>query len=571
MSKKEDSVRRPAKGPRIVLAQIAPTLGDVAANLERHRSAVKRAAADGADLIVFPELSLTGYNLKDLVSEVAITRGSDTWKELEEISKEVAMVVGLVEETPDHLFYNAAAYFEGGRCMAVHRKSYLPTYGMFEEQRYFARGRNIAAFDTKCGRVAMLVCEDMLHPSALTVAACDGATLIIVPSASPARGVTEEGEADSNARSWEGYLQVMARSFGVWVAFCNRSGVEDGVSFWGGSEVITPAGERALKGSYYEEDFLSAVMSGDAVRRRRIINPLVRDEDLDLTINELSRIRGRDTVKTAAAAPAPAPRPSRDSSRDSDGPSRDFDGPPRRPAPRSDREDRGPRDGEGPPRRFDRPAFQQREDRSGPPPRRFDRDDDRGPKPFRPSGGYQQRGGGPRFGGGDSDRPRFGGPPRGREDGPRFGGPSRGRDDGPPRGRDDGPPRGGGFGPPRGGGNFRPPREGGFGPPKSGGFGKPRDDRDAPRGRDDGPPRGGGFGPPRGGAGGFGAPRGGGFGPPRGGGFGGPPRGRDDGGGFGGKSSFGDGGGSRDRQRPEPSRKPFHKGAKPRGRGRKDD
>ena len=78
----------------------------------------------------------------------------------------------------------------------VHRKTYLPTYGMFDEQRYFARGRSIAAFDTKCGRVAILVCEDMLHPSAVTVAACDGATLIIAPSASPARGVTTEGEAD---------------------------------------------------------------------------------------------------------------------------------------------------------------------------------------------------------------------------------------------------------------------------------------------------------------------------------------------------------------------------------------
>jgi predicted amidohydrolase len=569
MSKKDESVRRPAKGPRIGLAQISPALGDAEANLALHRSAIEKAAADGVDLLVFPELSLAGYRLKDSVPDVGLTRDSDTWKELEKLSEQVAFVAGFVEETPDHLFYNSAAYFEAGRCVAVHRKTYLPTYGMFDEQRYFARGRNIAAFDTKLGRVAILICEDMLHPSAVTIAACDGATLLIVPSVSPARGVTGEGEADSNARSWESYLQVMARSFGVWVAYCNRVGVEDGVSFWGGSEIVSPAGERLAKAAYYDEDSVTGVLSDDAVRRRRIANPLVRDEDLDLTINELSRIRGR-AVETSEEDDAPRRVRSADYG----------DRPPRRDRRAGEFEDapsRGPRDGDAPPKRFGGPG-------------RFDSREHRPPAGFRPRGGFEERGGGfdkPRFNKRDDDGPRFGAPrgrfgddaEGGRVSRPRFGdGPPRGKfgDGPPPRGRfGDGPPPRGKFGdgPPRGKFGDGPPRgKFGDGPPR-GKFGD-----GPPRGRfGDGPPRGKfGDGPPRGKFG---------DGPPRGR-FGDAPRGRDDGGSFGPprgkfgaaqgdkrpggfKPRFGDAAPRpRERQRPDPARKPFGKG-KP--RGRKDD
>jgi NAD+ synthase (glutamine-hydrolysing) len=545
MSKTEDSTRRPARGPRLGLAQVAPVLGALAANLERHRSAVEKAVAEGTDLLVFPELSLAGYRLKDSVPDVAIRRGSDTWKELLALSADVALVVGFVEETGDHLFYNSAAYLEGGKCLAVHRKSYLPTYGMFDEQRYFARGRGIAAFDTKLGRVAMLVCEDMLHPSAVTIAACDGATLLVVPSASPARGVTGEGEADSNARSWESYNRVMARSFGVWVAYCNRVGVEDGVTFWGGSEVISPAGDVVAKAAYYDEDTTAAVLSDDAVRRRRIVNPLVRDEDLDLTINELSRIRGRAVAKAATEEKAAAPRERFDARPAREGgerPPRRFDDerPPRRfdedRPPRRFDDDRPPRrfDGDRPPRRFDGDAPPRRNFDG--PPRPFDRD---APRPFRPQGGgFHERGQfkGPRMGGA---KPGFASPPRGdREEGgfggkPRFG-------DKPGFG---GKPR---FGDKPGFGDR--PRFG----DKPGFGGKPRSG-DKP-----------GFGdrPRFGDKPGFGdRPR-----------FGDKP-GFGDKGGFGDRPRFGDkggfGGAPRDRERPERGGKPFHKGAKP--RGRKDD
>ena len=227
--------RRPAKGPRVGVAQIAPALGDVEANLLHHRRAVERAAEAGVDILVFPELSLTGYRLKDTVPEVAATRSGPVFEELARLSRDVTILVGLVEETDEHHFYNAAVLFEAGRLVASHRKVYLPTYGMFDEQRYFARGHRVAALSTRFGRVAALICEDMLHPSAMTIAALDGAATTFVPSSSPARGVLGAGEIDAKGRHGELYNRTMARNTGVFVVYANRVGVEDGQTFWGGS------------------------------------------------------------------------------------------------------------------------------------------------------------------------------------------------------------------------------------------------------------------------------------------------------------------------------------------------
>jgi predicted amidohydrolase len=279
---------------RVAVAQIAPVLGDVEANLQRHREMAARARDEGADLLLFPELSLTGYRLEDAVPDVALAAGDERMAELAALSADdLSVVVGLVEEAGGHAFFNAALWCEQGRVLHTHRKSYLPTYGMFEEQRYFARGKRLQAFDTAHGRAGILICEDALHPSALTVVALDGAETIFVPSASPIRGVTATGEADVNARHWEGYLRELARAFGVFIVYANRVGVEDGQTFWGGSEIIGPDGGVLAKAAYHEEDFICALLPAGAVRRRRLQAPLLRDEDLDLTINELERIRGR--------------------------------------------------------------------------------------------------------------------------------------------------------------------------------------------------------------------------------------------------------------------------------------
>jgi predicted amidohydrolase len=311
------AIRRPAEGIRVAVAQIAPKLGDVAENLEKHRDAVTRAHDAGAQVVVFPELSLTGYRLKDSVPEVALTRDHALMAELNGLSEDVAVVAGFVEETREHHFFNSAAWLERGRATFTHRKSYLPTYGMFDEQRYFARGKRIRAFDTQLGRSAILVCEDMLHPTALTIAALDGAECVYVPSASPVRGVNAEGDVDANGRYWENYIRTMARAVGVFVVYANRVGVEDGHTFWGGSEIVGPDGSTLAKAAYYDEDLITAVLPEGAIRRRRIQFPALRDEDVDLTINELERIRER-TPRRAPAEQQQQRRGGQDRRRDDD-------------------------------------------------------------------------------------------------------------------------------------------------------------------------------------------------------------------------------------------------------------
>ena len=175
------------------IAQLAPALGDVPTNLERMLSAARDAAANGVDLLVFPELALTGYALRDHVPEVAIPLDSPEMNALREASRGVSIAFGFVEETPDHRFFNSAAYLEHGEIVHVHRKVHLPTYGLFEEGRYFASGESVRAFETRFGRFAMLVCEDVWHLPIPYLAALDGAIALLVLSAGPTRGLDHEG------------------------------------------------------------------------------------------------------------------------------------------------------------------------------------------------------------------------------------------------------------------------------------------------------------------------------------------------------------------------------------------
>jgi NAD+ synthase (glutamine-hydrolysing) len=278
---------------KVAIAQINPKLGDLQSNLSLYEEKIVVGKKLGADLLLFPELSLTGYFLRDMVPNVALRLSSEEVKTLQKLSREVNFVAGLVEESRDYRFYNSAVYFEGGEIRHVHRKVYLPTYGMFDEQRYFARGDRIRAFDTKLGRMAILVCEDLWHPSTVYLAALDGALAILCPSTSPLRGISEGQTRDDNALYWELINRTYAQTFGLFMIYGNRVGFEDGVGFWGGSEILDPFGQRISKAKYYEDDFIIGDVALDSVRRKRTMAPMLRDEDLDLTINELMRIRER--------------------------------------------------------------------------------------------------------------------------------------------------------------------------------------------------------------------------------------------------------------------------------------
>jgi predicted amidohydrolase len=278
---------------RVAIAQINPKLGNLGANLALYEEKIRQGVKQGADLVLFPELSLTGYFLRDMVPDVALKLSSPEIERLKKLSREIAFVAGLVEEGPDYRFYNAAVYFERGEVRHVHRKVYLPTYGMFDEQRYFARGDRVRAFDSAFGRLAILICEDLWHPSTIYLAALDGALAVLCPSTSPLRGITEGAPQDDNARYWELINRAYAETFGLFVIYGNRTGFEDGVGFWGGSEVVDPFGRKIAKANYYDDDFIVAEIALEAVRRKRTASPQLRDEDIDLTINELLRIRER--------------------------------------------------------------------------------------------------------------------------------------------------------------------------------------------------------------------------------------------------------------------------------------
>jgi predicted amidohydrolase len=272
----------------VTLAQIKPKLGCVADNLALIEERIQSAISDRKDLIVFPELALTGYFLKDLVPEVARRLDSPEILRLVELSRRISIAVGFVEVTDDYRFFNTALYLEGGAILHLHRKVYLPTYGLFDEQRYLARGERFRAFDTRFGRMGMLVCEDMWHLSASYILAMDGATTLLCLSSSPGRGI--EGDSLGSASAWQQLTSTTALFLNCRVLYCNRVGFEDGVNFWGGSEYVAPSGESQSRGRLLEEDSIAATLDEGALRRERIFSPMLRDENLFVTMQELRRI-----------------------------------------------------------------------------------------------------------------------------------------------------------------------------------------------------------------------------------------------------------------------------------------
>jgi predicted amidohydrolase len=276
---------------RLALAQIATRLGDVQANLEKHLQYIDQAREQKADLLVFPELSLTGYVLQDLVATVAHrpTEDDPIFKELLRASRELDLVVGFVDEDSRHRFFIASAYLSGGRVLHVHHKVYLPTYGLFDEGRFFAWGDTVRAFDTRFGRAGLLICEDFWHASPPYLLWLDGADIMLFSSASPGRGLNDKEKLES-ARWVERVNKAYASMFTSFVAHCNRVGYEDGLLFWGGATVNDPNGELLAQGPYFEEALTLAEVDLNQLRRTRARLPLLRDERTNLTLSELQRI-----------------------------------------------------------------------------------------------------------------------------------------------------------------------------------------------------------------------------------------------------------------------------------------
>jgi predicted amidohydrolase len=287
---------------RIALAQVAPRLGDLEANLARHADVIREARAGGADLVVFPELGLTGYLLQDLAADVAMRLDDPRLAALAAETAGCSAVVSFVEESPDHRLFIAAALLEDGEVRHVQRKVHLPTYGLFDERRFFAAGDAIRAVRSRLGvGVGLAICEDFWHLGTAQVLALDGAQVLVNVSSSPGRDLAAvHAEGLGTAASWRTLLRTYAQLTTSVVVFCNRVGVDESISFWGGSEVIGPGGESLAQAPLYDEALVYAEVALDDVRRERIALPLLRDERPELLVRERADL-AQDTTAGPAA------------------------------------------------------------------------------------------------------------------------------------------------------------------------------------------------------------------------------------------------------------------------------
>jgi NAD+ synthase (glutamine-hydrolysing) len=276
---------------KIALAQMNTFLGEIEANLQKHLELIEAAREKDADLIIFPELSLTGYYLQDLTPSVARAPNGDDpfFYKLLNVSQGIDILVGFVEEDHRHRFYNSSAYLSLGEVLHIHRKVYLPTYGLFDEGRFFAWGNQVRAFDTPHGRFGILICEDFWHASPPYLLWLDGAEVMFLVSASPGRGLHQEPILES--ASWvEQINKAYASLFTIFIVHTNRTGYENGLHFWGGSTVVDPDGKLITHGPYQEESLIVSELDLGQLRRIRSRLPLLRDERTTLMMRELRRI-----------------------------------------------------------------------------------------------------------------------------------------------------------------------------------------------------------------------------------------------------------------------------------------
>lgn len=272
---------------RVALAQIDPTLGDVDANFELAREVIAEAKGRGADLVVFPELSLTGYALGQISDEVSIEVRDKRTTLLAEEAGETSIVLGFHEDGGDIRTFNSAAYFEDGSLIHLHRKLYLPTYGIFEERKLFSPGQAMRAFGTKFGRMAILICNDAWQPALGFLAVQDSARVLLIPTNSADSRFP--GDMDTT-EYWYDITRFYARMLECYVVFVNRVGTEGELAFWGSSHVMDPWGNVMAEAALYKEDLITADLDLKSVLQRRRRVPLLREARLGLLSRELNRL-----------------------------------------------------------------------------------------------------------------------------------------------------------------------------------------------------------------------------------------------------------------------------------------
>jgi predicted amidohydrolase len=280
---------------RVALVQSKPAKGDYTRNLAETGKAFGQLADSPPDLVVLPEAALTGYFLEGAVYELALPAQTfardlaQAWRK--RCAQPVDVAAGFFENDGG-TYYNSAVYVHvdgsGETIVHLHRKMFLPTYGVFDEERFLSRGRKLSVFQTRFGMMAMLICEDAFHAIASTIAAVKGARIVIVPSASPGRGVERDGELESIAR-WRDILRDAAMEHGIYVIYTGLTGFEGGKGMSGSSCVVDPRGRVLVQAPPTEACIVRADLDLREIDLARASLPLLGDLEAalpDLLLDE---------------------------------------------------------------------------------------------------------------------------------------------------------------------------------------------------------------------------------------------------------------------------------------------
>lgn len=274
---------------RITLAQVAPRLGDIDANIATASTVIAKAKEARSDLVVFPELYLSGYSLGVIDEDVSIPVDDPRIVDLARQAGDTGLHISFAESPrrSPHV-YNSAAYYEGGELVHVHRKLHLPTYSIFEERKHFTPGQSLRAFPVGAGTtMSTLICSDAWQPPLAFIATQDGARALIVPAAGSQSRFPEHYDA---GEYWHDITRFYGRIYQLYVIFTNRVGVEGDLRFWGGSHVVDPWGHIVAQAATYEEELLTVDIDLSEVRNRRRRMPLIKDARLGLIQREISRL-----------------------------------------------------------------------------------------------------------------------------------------------------------------------------------------------------------------------------------------------------------------------------------------
>ncbi len=256
---------------KLALAQFSCKREDKKANLKKIEELTLKAKQQGVDLVIFPEMSLTGYVVKDQIYELAETIPGPSVQKIEALAKKTGMhiIFGMpqLSEKTKATIYNTAVLVGPKGFIGKYHKMYLPTHSVFEEKRYFRPGYEPAAFDTELGKIGLTICYDVFFPEVFRLTRLAGAQLIVCISASPAVR--------------RGYFEVLTAARAIentaYLAYVNLTGVEDGLQFWGGSRLVCPTGDVVAKAKYDEEDFIVCQVDYHDLRTAETFIPTLRD------------------------------------------------------------------------------------------------------------------------------------------------------------------------------------------------------------------------------------------------------------------------------------------------------